>query len=79
MCLTSRRELDGHEEEEWVEGPALLGEEALLGATAGFPCHLATLHTATGCRLWRIEAAAFAAALRPHQQVCAGGGAAGLV
>lgn len=69
MCLSSLRDLTGQEEDETVGGPALLGEEALLGPGLGFPCHAATLRTLSGCTLWRLEAAAFLAALRPHPQV----------
>ncbi|PRW33121.1 voltage-gated potassium channel [Chlorella sorokiniana] len=69
VSLLSHREEDQIEEEELVEGPALLGEAALLGAARGFPCHLATLRTLTRCTLWRLDAADFAAALRMHPQV----------
>ncbi|KAL4440121.1 hypothetical protein ABPG75_003122 [Micractinium tetrahymenae] len=68
VCLSSLRELTGQEEEEVVEGPALLGEEALLGSSLGFPCHAATLRTLSSCKLWRLEAAAFLAALRLHPE-----------
>lgn len=67
--MSCHREEDGLEEEELVEGPALLGEAALLGAPLGFPRQLATLRTATRCTLWRLAAADFAAALRMHPQV----------
>lgn len=73
VSLSSQREEDQQEEQEIVEGPALLGEAALLGAPRGFPCHLATLRTLTRCTLWRLDAADFAAALRMHPQVGGGG------
>ena len=52
-----------------MEGPALLGEAALLGASRGFPCHLATLRTLTRGTLWRLDAADVGTALRMRPQV----------
>lgn len=69
MAVSCHREEDGAEEEELVEGPALLGEAALLGPPLGFPRQLATLRTAARCTLWRLDAGDFAAALRAHPQV----------
>lgn len=67
MCEITRRELDGQEEEEEVDGPALLGEAALLGPALGY--HHSTLRTVTRCTLWRLDAGGFAAALRMRPQV----------
>ena len=69
MCVSSRRDLDGEEEEEEVEGPALLGEAALLGPGLGHPAHHASLRTLTRCLLFRLEASDVTAALRTRPQV----------
>lgn len=69
VCVSTRRDLDGEEEEEEVEGPALLGEAALLGPARGHPAYHASLRTLTRCLLFRMDASDFAAALRTRPQV----------
>ena len=68
VWLSSQGELDSCEDEV-LEGPALLGEAALLGPLLGHPCHLHTLRTQTRCKLWRLTSAGFLAALRSRPQV----------
>ena len=74
VCASSEGDLGSCAEEEVVEGPALVGEAALLGAKLGHPCHTHTLRTRTRCKVWRLTAAGFLAALRSRPQVGQVGG-----